>query len=519
MDLTSPSPLVEPSVSDPRIDFLASIIDSLEDAIFAKDLNGIIKSWNAAAERLFGYPAAEVVGRNVSMLIPSNLRFEEDEILNRIRRAERIKPLVTTRQRKDGSLVEVGLTISLLKSGDGKATGAVTIARDNSEHRRKERLLERYQNRYELLHRIAKSLSSDLDLERIVDVTVAAATNATGAKFGAFFYNVLDEKGESYLLYALSGAPREAFAKFGMPRNTAVFDHTFKGIGTVRSDDIRQDPRYGKNPPHYGQPAGHLPVVSYLAVPVKSRTGHVIGGLFFGHERPGVFDEAAQDIAEEIAAIAGLTVENARLHDAAAKEIGRRKKAEETKELLLHEIKHRVKNMLATMEVIASQSLRNLPGEDRRSFIARIRALAGAHDLLTSNDWSHVDLQEIIERCVEGFDDAQASRFDVTGPSIKLEPSKAMLMALTLHELAMNALKYGALSSDEGRVEIAWDLVEPEHQVHLLWQERGGPHVPGEPKHHGFGSTLIQKALQGGGGGAILKFEADGVTCAIHMPV
>src|SRR6185437_15356057 len=114
-----------------------------------------------------------------------------------------------------------------------------------------------YRSRYELLHNLGKVLSTDLNLGRIVDETVAAATQATGAQFGAFFYNALNDQGESYRLYALSGADREAFDKFGMPRNTAVFDHTFKGTGVVRSDDIREDPRYGKNPPHFGQPKGH----------------------------------------------------------------------------------------------------------------------------------------------------------------------------------------------------------------------------------------------------------------------
>ena len=100
------------------------------------------------------------------------------------------------------------------------------------------------------------------------------------AEFGAFFYNDLDEAGEKYLLYTLSGVPEEAFRNFPMPRNTDVFAPTFRGDGTVRVADIRQDPRYGKNPPHHGIPAGHLPVRSYLAVPVISRSGEVIGGLF-----------------------------------------------------------------------------------------------------------------------------------------------------------------------------------------------------------------------------------------------
>ena len=108
------------------------------------------------------------------------------------------------------------------------------------------------------------------------------ATQLSGAAFGAFFYNVVSGSCESYMLYTLSGVPREAFAHFPMPRATDLFGPTFRGEGVVRIDDVKQDPRYGRNSPYYGMPEGHLPVVSYLAVPVVSRSGEVLGGLFFG---------------------------------------------------------------------------------------------------------------------------------------------------------------------------------------------------------------------------------------------
>ncbi|HYR27489.1 MAG TPA: ATP-binding protein, partial [Thermoanaerobaculia bacterium] len=138
--------------------------------------------------------------------------------------------------------------------------------------------------------------------------------------FGAFFYNVIDQQGESYMLYTISGVPREAFSRFPMPRNTDVFAPTFNGSGTVRSADIRKDPRYGHNAPHFGMPAGHLPVVSYLAVPVLSRAGSVLGGLFFGHGEEGVFTENEEQIAEALAAQAAVAIDNARLYDALRRE-------------------------------------------------------------------------------------------------------------------------------------------------------------------------------------------------------
>jgi signal transduction histidine kinase/DNA-binding response OmpR family regulator len=155
---------------------------------------------------------------------------------------------------------------------------------------------------------------SELDRTKVVQAVTDAATELTSAQFGAFFYNVLNEAGESYTLYTISGVPREAFSKLPMPRNTALFDPTFKGLGIVRSDDITRDPRYGKNPPHHGMPAGHLPVCSYLAVPVKGRSGQVIGGLFFGHPAAAHFTAHHEQLAVGVAAWAAVALENASLY-------------------------------------------------------------------------------------------------------------------------------------------------------------------------------------------------------------
>ena len=116
------------------------------------------------------------------------------------------------------------------------------------------------------------------------------------------------------MLYTLSGAPSEAFARFPHPRATAVFAPTFHGEGRSASTTSPQDPRYGQNPPYHGMPAGHLPVRSYLAVPVKGASGDVLGGLFFGHSRPGVFTEQHERLAVGIAAWASVALENARLY-------------------------------------------------------------------------------------------------------------------------------------------------------------------------------------------------------------
>jgi signal transduction histidine kinase/DNA-binding response OmpR family regulator len=194
--------------------------------------------------------------------------------------------------------------------------------------RENERTLRAEAEILEELYRVGITVSAELDLERAVQAVTDSATTLIDAQFGSFFYNAVNASGEAYMLYALSGAPREAFSKFPMPRITGVFAPTFAGEGVVRSADIRQDPRFGKNAPYNGQPKGHLPVVSYLAVPVVSRTGQVLGGLLFGHSEAGVFDDRAERIVSAIAVQAAIAIDKARLYQSAQDEIERRRKTE-----------------------------------------------------------------------------------------------------------------------------------------------------------------------------------------------
>jgi PAS domain S-box-containing protein len=176
--------------------------------------------------------------------------------------------------------------------------------------------LREERNALAILNQVAARVAAELDLGRLVQTVLDAGVELTGARFGAFFYNVLGASGESYTLYALSGAERSAFERFDMPRNTEVFGPTFAGEGVVRSGDITADPRYGRNAPHRGMPEGHLPVRSYLAAPVVLRSGEVVGGLFFGHEDADVFDGRAERLAVGLAAQAAIGIETARLFQA-----------------------------------------------------------------------------------------------------------------------------------------------------------------------------------------------------------
>ncbi|MDF3068019.1 MAG: two-component hybrid sensor and regulator [Polyangiaceae bacterium] len=298
--------------------YLAAIVDSAEDAIIAKDLDGTIQACNAAGERLFGYTAGELIGRSVRMLIPPERQSEEDEFVARLRGGERIEHFETVRVAKDGRHIDLALTISPVLDENGAIIGASKIARDITAQKKAEaerlRLAQENAAITETLNDVGALVASDLDRSKVVQAVTDRATELTGAEFGAFFYNVVDASGESYTLYTISGVPREAFSKFPMPRNTQVFAPTFDGTGVMRSADITREPQYGHNAPHHGMPRGHLPVRSYLAVPVKGRGGDVIGGLFFGHSEVDQFQAHHERIVVGIAAWAAVALENSRLY-------------------------------------------------------------------------------------------------------------------------------------------------------------------------------------------------------------
>jgi PAS domain S-box-containing protein len=441
--------------------WLSALIESADDAIISKTLDGIITSWNDGAQRIFGYTAEEVIGKPVTILIPADHEDEEPTILARLRAGQRIEHYETIRVRKDGTLIDISLTVSPIKGPNGQIIGASKIARDITDQKQARRALDEASERLKLaldaarlgdwswdaktdvvilsetaaqiigvpfgselrrsemrrflheedrertlrivenalaeradydieyrakrsddsevwlsgkgrglydehgtvigmtgfvqdismrknneqtlreqaealrtLNEMGKTISAELDLHNTVQAVTDAATELIGAQFGSFFYNVLNEEGASYLLYTLAGVSREAFEHSPMPRTTDLFGPTFRGQGVVRIDDVKKDPRYGKNSPYYGMPEGHLPVTSYLAVPVVSRSGEVLGGLFFGHQQAGVFTERDEIIVSGLASQAAIAMDNARLYETVQKARDQAERAAEENERL-----------------------------------------------------------------------------------------------------------------------------------------------------------------------------------------
>jgi PAS domain S-box-containing protein len=294
---------------------LAAIVESSDDAIISKDLNGVITSWNPAAERVFGYSADEAIGRSIRILIPDELQAEEDVVLAKVRCGEQVDHYETVRQRKDGTRIAISLTISSIRNEHGEIVGASKIARDITERTRLRAAAREHATDTERLSEAGSIVASTLDRESIIQTVTDIATELTRAEVGAFFHSVPDaDAGDTFTLSALSGARRDAFAQFPFPRAAAALAQRVLGAGPVRLADVTAEPPYRGSVPNYGTPLGHLPVRSYLAIPVKGVTGDVLGRLCFGHSQVGFFTEQHERLAVGVAAWASVALENARLY-------------------------------------------------------------------------------------------------------------------------------------------------------------------------------------------------------------
>lgn len=303
------------------------ITDNAPSALFMMDEEGKPTYMNPAAKNLTGYSSLEEISEKPlhyaihwKKTDGSHYPMEECPIDNAhaaLKDVQNQEELFCT---KEGRLFPVSYSVAPIEK-DGKVFGSVLEFRDISEQkeiegRLKEAITERDHSveTLKIINNVGKRLTAELDLEKLVQQITDDGTRLTGAQFGAFFFNSTDDQGHTLLLNVVSGVPKEEFSKFPNPRATEIFHPTFVGAGTVRSDDITKDHRYGKNAPHHCLPQGHLPVRSYLAVSVTSRTGEVIGGLVFGHEKPGMFSIHSEEIAEGIATQASVAMDNARLY-------------------------------------------------------------------------------------------------------------------------------------------------------------------------------------------------------------
>jgi len=322
----------------------------------------------------------------------------------------------------------------------------------DSRHRAQDALREE-SRALSLLNRAGIAVAADVEIDRVVQVVIDAGVELIGAAFGAFFYNVLDEEGARYTLYSLSGAPREAFSTFGMPRATEVFGPTFRGEAPVLSDDILADPRYGRNAPHKGMPEGHLPVRSYLAVPVRSRSGQVLGGLFFGHPEPGRFDARAPDLIAGLAGQAAVAIDNVELFRDAQRELGHRRAAETELQALnadletriAREVAERSKAEDALRQAQKMEAVGQLTGGVAHDFNNLLTVIIGGLDTIRrSKPGDEVRVKRAVDMAMQGAERAVSLTSRLLAFSrrqpLKPEPAELNLVVRNLTELLHRTL-------------------------------------------------------------------------------
>jgi signal transduction histidine kinase/DNA-binding response OmpR family regulator len=444
--------------------------------------------------------------------------------------------------------VEAHLKLKGLRA-QAEADRRAFLAREQAARREAEEKTEIV----ETINRIGQRLTAERELAPLVQAFTDEATKLAGAQFGAFFYNVVDDQGESYTLYTISGVPREEFEKFPLPRNTALFGPTFRGERIIRLDDVTTDPRYGQNAPYHGMPRGHLPVTSYLAVPVVSRSGEVIGGLFLGHERAAVFPERLEPIMAGVAGQLAIAIDNARLLEkeqrarAAAEAASRAK--DEFLAVLSHELRTPLNAVFGWASMLRSGELRGEAVTRALDVITRnanaqvqlIDDMLDVSRIVTGKmrlDVRPVDLRTVVEAALDAVRpaaDAKGLRLqpvlDPRATGITGDPDR---LQQVVWNLLINAVKF---TPRAGRIQVHLQRVNA--HVEIVVSDTGQgiapdvlPHVferfhqadSTSTRRHaglGLGLALVRHLveLHGGTVEASSAGEGQGATFTVRLPV
>ena len=381
--------------------------------------------------------------------------------------------------------------------------------------------------RLETLNRTGIALAANLDEDRAIQAAVGAATALTGALAGTFLHSAAPGDGGDEATRLPIHEPPSLFSSLGGMGSeligAAVMSH-----GVVRSPDVTCDPRWSDGTATGREAEREIGVRSCLIVPVIRRDGTLHGTLWLGHPEPDWFEERHESLAHGIAAQAGIALDNARLFRQAENEIEARRAAEDHQRVLVDELNHRVKNMLGTVRAVLSLSARTAKDVDAftETFTRRLSSLAETHILLSEGMHQSADLRRMICKELDPYMAGESTgmgttRATLAGSDMTLPGTIAVPLGMAVHELATNAVKYGALSAPEGRIEVAWRTEQRggETTLQLEWRERNGPPAT-EPTSAGFGTQLLQIVLVNQLSGECTFDYADrGLTVQITLPL
>ena len=442
---------------------LVTIVESSDDAILSEDLDGIIRTWNPGAKRLFGYTAEEVIGKPITLVIPMDRHDEESDILSRIRRGECIDHYETVRQRKDGSLIEISVTASPIKNAEGRIIGASKIARDITERKRTE----------QVMRRLASVIESSDDAIVSKDLDGIIRTWNPGAE-RLFGYTAEEVIGKPITLLISMDRHGEETDILSRIRRGECIDH----YETVRR---RKD--------------GSLIEISVTASPLKNAEGRIIG---------------ASKIARDI---------TARRRAQEQQNLLIREMSHRVKNLFA------VTSGLVTLSARSARTPADMAEAVRERLGALARAhgltrpgLINGNGKPCQDTTLHALIQTIFAPYVDPERGKDHGFYVVTGPCLPIGGNAVTSIALVLHELTTNAGKYGALSSPGGYIHIDWSVKNDE--LLLTWKENGGPSLDGPAEHEGFGSSLLRRLVTGQFGGQLsYDWKPKGLIIRLSMPV
>ncbi len=279
--------------------------------------------------------------------------------------------------RQDGNISWISSKGRAQYDENGDFVSMRGVVQDITERKNAEAQLAEERETLETLNRLAPAFISTLDLQSLVQLATDETTRLIDAQFGAFFYNAVDGAGDLLRLYTLSGVSKELFATMPMPRAAGLFGPTFRGEETILLDDVTDEQPYRTDTTTDPMPKGHIPVRSYLAVPVVARSGEVFGGMLFGHPEPGVFNARAARLAEGIAAQAANGIDNARLYEQAKLNLQKAEAASLAKSEFLANMSHEIRTpMNAVIGLTNILSMSSPLTDKQRKFIDTLEVSA-----------------------------------------------------------------------------------------------------------------------------------------------